>query len=114
MSTEFVTLLDTTIATGSFSSEKRAGAGYHSQVNNVHTIVLELNNLNGTVEIQGTLEIFPGEKDWVTLKNTANSDIVYSGTNNGTFTAITRGNFIWIRAVGTINSGSITKIRFAI
>ena len=114
MSNEFVILLDTTNELGTFASDKQPGAGYHNQVNNVHTIVLELDNLDGTIELQGTLEIFPGEKDWVTLKNTSNNSIVYSGTNTGTLTAVCRGNFMWIRAVGTINSGRITRIRFSI
>ena len=114
MSTEFVTLLDTTTATGSFSSAWQPGAGYHNQVANVHTIVTEFNNFVGTVELQGTLEIFPGEKDWVTLKNTSNQSIIYEGALNGALNATSRGNFLWIRAVGTVTSGEITKIRFAV
>lgn len=114
MSNEYTILLNTTTAPGEFSSEKQPGAGYHNQTNNVHTLVLGFNNFNGTVELQGTLEIFPGEKDWVTLKNTSNQDIVYEGLRNGTFSAVSRGNFMWIRAVGSVTSGEITSIRFLI
>lgn len=112
MSTEFVTLLDRTTTPGSFVGDKKAGAGYHSQVANVHTIVLEFNNFVGTVELQGTLEIFPGENDWFTLKTTSNTDIVYNGANTGSITTASRGNFMWIRAIGTLTSGEITRLRF--
>lgn len=114
MSTNFVTLLDTINTSGSFVSEKQPGAGYHRQVSNVHTFILSFNNFIGNVKLQGTLEIFPGEKDWFTLKNTSNEDIVFVNPDTIPFNLATRGNFMWIRAVGTLESGEITSIRFAI
>lgn len=111
MSTEFITLLDIS-TTGSFVSDKQPGAAYHSKVANVHTFISEFDSFVGTVQLQGTLEIFPGDNDWFVLRNINNADVVYTDTDTGTITTASRGNFLWVRAVGSVASGTV-RIRFA-
>jgi hypothetical protein len=98
-----------------FYSEKQKGAGYHQYNDGVHTVVFQFNNFKGSVKIQATLELYPGNNDWV--------DVVYDtistsldaldstplvGAANCTFT----GKFVWIRAAYTLEQGTITTIRY--
>jgi hypothetical protein len=120
MSNEITILLNQQTAIGSFISDKKPGAGYHQKYDNLHTFVINFSNWNGEVKLQGTLELFPGNDSWVDLIDTSGNTMHYfddysseSGTYNYDITANTRGNFIWIRAVGTLNSGAITQIQFS-
>jgi len=115
MSNEITILLENAANTGQFASEKKPGAGYHQKYDNLHTFVLRFSNWSGELKLQGTLEMFPDEDDWVTLRDSSDAMLIYgndSSDYDSTLTANVRGNFVWIRATGVTNSGIITEIRF--
>jgi len=115
MSNEITILLENAENTGSFVSDKKTGSGYHQKYDNLHTFVLNFSNWRGVLKIQGTLEMFPGENDWFDLRDPLNAKLEYGGDSsnyNTVVTANSRGNFLWIRAVGTTDQGSIVEIRY--
>jgi hypothetical protein len=98
-----------------FYSEKQKGAGYHRYNDGVHTVVFQFDNFKGSVKMQATLALYPGDNDWfdVTYDTISTSlDALDStplvGTANCTFT----GKFTWIRAAYQLEQGTITEIRY--
>lgn len=94
-------------------SDKNKGAGFHRVNNGVHTFVYQTDSFVGTIKLQGTLEMYPGEADWVDIDNTLvdaynDSTLFQSGSVTGNFT----GQFLWIRAAYNIGNGTITQIRY--
>lgn len=95
-------------------SEKKAAAGYHRRSSGLHTFQFELDNFKGTIKIQGTLDLYPGDDDWVDLdfdsgsplESLDSTPLVTNETRNIT------GNWVWIRAACLLEQGTITKIRF--
>lgn len=91
--------------------EKRKGAGYHKNTNGVHTAVFQFDNFVGSVKIQGTLELYPNDTDWVDIDDTTISiDDSSALTLNETRTFV--GKFIYIRAAYRIENGVIFQIRY--
>ena len=98
-----------------FYSEKQKGAGYHRYNDGIHTVVFQFDNFKGSVKIQATLALYPGDNDWfdVTYDTISTSlDALDStplvDTANCTFT----GKFTWIRAAYKLEQGAITEIRY--
>lgn len=91
-------------------SNKNKGAGYNKNGDGVHTVVYWLDNFVGTIKMQGTLELYPGENDWVDIPGTelGGDSSVFSSSQNRTFT----GKFIWIRAAYNLQNGTISQIRY--
>ncbi len=96
-------------------SEKSRGAGYYKTGSGVHTAVFAFDNFKGSVKIQATLELYPGEHDWF--------DVVYDSSDvdltaldstplvsNATCTFT--GHFVFIRAAYQLEEGTITEIRY--
>jgi hypothetical protein len=115
MSIETIVLLEnisTEAATAGFSyGEKRKGAGYNKNNNGLHTAVFQFDNFVGTVKIQGTLELYPNNTDWVDIDGTTITVEDSSAlTNNETRTFI--GKFVYIRAAYNVQNGTITEIRY--
>lgn len=117
MSTESITLLsnisqEATPGDSSFVySGKQKGAGYHKYNDGVHTVVYNFNTFVGTVKIQGTLELYPGDSDWFDVDGTevgGDSTVINSSATSYTFT----GKFVWIRAAYNLQNGTITEIRY--
>jgi len=114
MSVESTTLLEnitTEAADSSFSyGDKKKGAGYHKNNDGVHSAVIQFDNFVGTVKIQGTLEMYPGDDDWFDVEGTeiGGDSSVFNSTHSLTFT----GKFVWIRAAYNVQNGTITKIRY--
>ena len=115
MSVENRTLLEnisTEASDSTFSfGDKQKGAGYHKNNDGIHTVVYSLDNFVGTIKIQGTLELYPGENDWFDVLNTelgGDSSAVTAAANSYNFT----GKFVWIRAAYNLQNGSITQIRY--
>lgn len=104
--------IDAVAADSTFSyGEKSKGAGYHSSGDGVHTVAYVLDNFVGTVKIQGTLEQYPGDDDWVDIGSTeigGDSSLFSQGTYTRTFT----GKFVWIRTGYNLQNGTITEIRY--
>jgi hypothetical protein len=91
-------------------SDKNKGASYHLRQGGSHTFVYVTENFIGSINLQGTLESYPGDSDWVDILDTdfLSSNIDSSISTSGNFI----GNFVWIRAKYTINSGKILQIRY--
>lgn len=47
---------------------KFKGAGYHSKLDTLHTVIFELDRFNGRIKIQGTLEQYPSETSWADIR----------------------------------------------
>ncbi len=117
MSTESITLLSNIsqeAAPGDSSfvySGKQKGAGYHKYNDGVHTVVYNLNNFVGTIKLQATLALYPGDNDWFDISGTeigGDSTTINSSATSYTFT----GKFVWIRAAYNLQNGIITEIRY--
>ena len=101
MSTENIVLLsnittDSVPATFSYGEKKKA-AGYHRISDGLHTAVYTVNSFSGTIKIQGTLALYPGDNDWFDI-----GDAEIGGDSN----------FLWIRAAYNLQSGTIVDVRF--
>lgn len=115
MSIEIYSLLSnitvaSTDATFSYG-EKSKGAGYHKGNSGLHTVVYNLDNFAGSIKLQGTLELYPGDADWVDIIGTdlgGDSTAVGTALKTRNFT----GNFLWIRAAYNLHNGTITEIRY--
>jgi hypothetical protein len=92
-------------------SEKKIGYGYNKIGDGLHTYVYSIDSFVGSIKLQGTLELYPGDSDWVDINNTAltvNGDSTLLGATSGNFT----GNFLWIRAGYNLQGGEIGSIRY--
>jgi hypothetical protein len=92
-------------------SDKQKGAGYHKSNDGMHTVVYAFDEFAGTVKIQATLELYPGDNDWFDVAGTelgGDSTLINSSALSYTFT----GRFVWIRAAYNLQSGTITQIRY--
>ena len=95
---------DSTVQTVTGDAYK--GDGYYGRSDGFHTVQYTLNNVRGTVSIQGTLAIDPASTDWFT---------VYSQeyTEETTASKLTNftGNYVWIRAIVEYTQGTIESIK---
>ena len=107
MPSQSIVLLPQTNAVGAFTSSPQKGDGYYNFGDGLHTATFTFNTFVGTVHLEGTLAITPTSSDWFTINDTTFTDPA-TGSNFVNF----YGNFVWVRAVGTITSGSITTIRY--
>ena len=115
MSNEITILLQNASSPGLFYSEKQKAAGYHRRYDSLHTAEMRFANWVGEITLQGTLELFPGENDWVDLKDELSNNTKVgnnSSTYNDPLIFNFRGNFVWIRAVTNTISGEIVEIRY--
>ena len=116
MSTESRVLISNISAEAADSTytygEKRKGAGYNRRSDGLHTVIYEVTDFIGSIKIQGTLEMFPAESDWVDIVGTeiglGDDSTVWTTTNTSNFT----GNFVWLRAAYNVQNGTITEIRY--
>lgn len=96
-------------------SEKQKGAGYHRNNNGVHTVLFTFDNFVGSVKMQATLALYPGDDDWFDVSYDTISvpvDALDSTPVVGTSTCTFTGKFVWIRAAYTLEDGTITEIRY--
>jgi hypothetical protein len=112
MSIETTVLVPSTNTLGTFVSSKQKGAGYHQRYGYLHTVVYDLNSFKGSIKLQGSLALYPSDDntDWATIAGTE------FGGDSSVFTALQpinfSGNFVWIRAVYTLEQGTINEIRY--
>lgn len=114
MSTESLIIFDNTISDSTVSdefvySEKSKGAGYHKKQDNLHTAIYSISNYTGTIKLQGTLVLYPGDNDWADIEE---SIVNFQEATPQSYTFNFRGNFIWLRAAYTLQSGAINQIRY--
>ena len=97
-------------------SDKKKAAGYHRSSDGVHTTVYTINSFIGTIKLQGTLNLYPGDNDWFDIDNTEiGGDSSNIGGLSGQNFSISRnftGNFLWIRVAYNLQNGTIVDIRF--
>lgn len=92
-------------------SDKKKGAGYYRNNDGTHTVNYDLNNFAGTIKIQATLEMLPGDNDWFDVVGTeigGDSTVIFSASKSITF----KGKFAWIRAAYNLQNGIIDEIRY--
>jgi hypothetical protein len=91
-------------------SDKNKGAGYNKNNDGMHTVVYSVTDFVGTIKMQATLELYPGEDDWVDIAGTelGGDSSVFSTSQSRTFT----GKFLWIRAAYNLQNGIIDQIRY--
>jgi hypothetical protein len=109
MSIELIVLVKNVTAVGELAySDPRKGSGYHFG-DGTHTVLYYVSDFEGSIVLQGTLESYPGEEDWVDI---AETQLIGDGSTlfNRTFF----GNFVWIRAKYQLDSGSIDQIVYSI
>lgn len=92
--------------------EKRKGAGYNRQSDGLHTVVYTVDAFAGSIKIQGTLEMFPGDNDWVDILGTEIGGDSTIGAGETVYTNNFTGNFVWIRAAYNIQNGTIVSVRY--
>ncbi len=116
MSTESRILISNITTESSDSSysygEKRMGAGYNRRSDGLHTVIYVVNAFTGSIKIQGTLEMFPGDHDWVDIAGTEIGGDSTIDTAETTYTNNFTGNFVWIRAAYNLQNGSIVTVRY--
>jgi hypothetical protein len=118
MSNESILILSNFNASGQFISDKLTGSGYHKQYDNLHTIIISLIDFQGEIKLQGTLDLYPNDSNsWFDLKDLDDNTITIGdgssiSQNTSTYSFNSRGNFVWIRAVGIVSSGTISEIRY--
>lgn len=116
MSTESIILLENVSAeaidSATVYSGKQKGAGYHKRYGSLHTATYEVDSFIGSIKLQGTLELYPGESDWVDISGTdvglSSDSSAWSALQTFNFT----GNFVWIRAAYNLQNGTIIQIRY--
>jgi len=115
-----------------YVSDRVKGDGYFGNSDGVHTVFWSVGEFVGTIEIQGTLAISPGDNDWTTVKLTDPSNRFYIDTTGLVTGAVVEsnryttpttdiksynftGNFVWLRAQisefeqGVMNGISINR-----
>lgn len=95
-------------------SEKKQGAGYNKRADGLHTAQFELDQFKGSIKIQGTLDLYPGETSWSDISYATGSDLTALDstalTTNETRNFL--GNWVWLRAGYVLEQGTIVKIRY--
>jgi hypothetical protein len=96
-------------------SDKSTGSGYYNKGNGVHTVVFEFEDFKGSVKIQATLELYPGDSDWFDVSyDFSDTNLLALDstplTNNATCTFT--GKFLYIRAAYQLEQGKIKEIRY--
>ena len=93
-------------------SDKKQGAGYHRQNGGLHTAIYQVDSFIGVIKLQGTLELYPGNSDWVDITDTVigvgDDSTAWTTTQSVNFT----GNFVWLRAAYNLQNGRIIQIRY--
>jgi len=112
MSTESYILLSNVSAEITGYGDKKKGAGYNRRSDGLHTVIYQVDAFDGTITIQGTLELHPAESDWVDVTSYSfGGDSTVSNVTT-TYSENFSGNFVWIRAKYTITDGTIVAVRY--
>lgn len=101
------------VNSGYLFSSKNKGAGYNKNDDGIHTVVYVVDNFIGSIKMQGTLELYPGDNDWFDIYGTEQGIAADSTTwANNTYTSTFTGKFIWIRAAYNLQNGTIVEVRY--
>jgi hypothetical protein len=105
-------LISSNHANGAFVSDKAKGDGYYNVGDGLHTVQFLFDNFKGSVFIQATLAVDPVESDWFDVKGFEDLAYFDSTAHIGSKYVNFYGNFVWIRAKGTLVEGTIREIRY--
>ena len=96
-------------STASTVSDKVKGDGYFGNSDGLLTVAyVTSSDFVGTIKMQGSLATDPDNAvDWFDIDGTSVGD--GSSVVETTFKNFT-GNFVWLRSVTTVETGSVTKI----
>jgi hypothetical protein len=94
-------------------TEKFKGSGYYRKAAGMQTFQYTLDEFKGSIRVQGTLELYPGEESWIDLQDSA-IESVDSTTFSGAFIRNIQGNWLWLRLQYTLDEGIITQVRYNI
>ncbi len=99
----------TTVSAGSVFSftNKTPGPGYYRQDDSTRTASYDFTNFVGTVKIQASLDLTPGDNDWFDVTGTT---FIAGSSVNTTESYSFNGNFIWIRVAYNLQSGRINRV----
>src|SRR6056300_840597 len=98
--------------TETVTGTKYKGDGYYGRADGFHTVQYNLTGFLGTIEMQATLTVEPGDSDWFTLSETAHTvtDTASSDADGGHIYNFT-GNYVWVRAnVRNWTDGTVQSI----
>lgn len=112
-STIIIKNIDQATEPGTFiSTEKIKGSGHYRKHGSVQTFQFDIDQFKGSIIIQGTLQLYPGESDWIDLKFQSGLEIAPadSSASSGSFIRNIQGNWVWIRLKYNISEGSITQV----
>jgi hypothetical protein len=93
-------------------SNKQKGAGHHTLNTGVHTAFFQLDNFVGSIKLQATLALYPGDNDWFDIVYDDASNSLLNTSLDGVEICTFTGKFVWIRAAYTLEQGAITEIRY--
>ena len=101
--------VDASDSTASTVSDKVKADGYYGNADGLHTVAyICSDDFVGTIKMQGSLATDPGSADWFDIDGTSvgdGSSVVATTYKNFT------GNFIWVRSVVDVTTGSVTRIQ---
>ena len=101
--------VDASDSTASTVSDKVKADGYYVNADGLHTVAyICSDDFVGTIKMQGSLATDPGSSDWFDIDGTSvgdGSSVVATTYKNFT------GNFIWVRSVVDVTTGSVTRIQ---
>jgi hypothetical protein len=89
-------------------SDKNKGAGYYKNSSGLHTVLYHTEGFVGTVTIQATLELHPGDTDWFDVYS---ETFAVDSSNSSRSTNIT-GKFVFVRASYHIEDGELVTVRY--
>ena len=112
MSTESYILLSNVSAEITGYGDKKKGAGYNRRSDRLHTVIYQVDAFDGTITIQGTLELYPAESDWVDVTSYSFGGDSTVANVTTTYSENFSGNFVWIRAKYAITDGTIVAVRY--
>lgn len=111
-----IVLNNITTPLGQLFTPKFKGAGYYRKHGGIQTFQFKIEEFKGTITVQGTLEMYPGENDWVDLKFQSGLEIAPndSTASSGTFIRNIQGNWVWLRVSYALEEGTITYVQYNI
>jgi hypothetical protein len=97
-------------------TDKFKGTGYYRKASGVQTFQFDITDFKGSVIVQGTLERYPGEADWINLSFDSGDVIAPSDStaSSGAYVRNISGNWLWIRVGYVLEEGTIDLIRYNI
>jgi hypothetical protein len=95
-------------------SDKSKGSGYTNRSDGFYTVIFQFDNFQGSLKLQGTLELYPSDSDWVdiTFDQGSSFEAVDSTPLITNETRTFKGNFVWIRAAYQITQGTVQQIYY--